>query len=76
MGVNDFYRFRLDQPQKIRIQVRNAGLSIDNNILIYLYDPYCNLVDSNKGRLGTNKGASWKSIFAQFIYCKTLFHFR
>lgn len=58
VGINDYYGIMLRNPEKIKIEVQNAGLPLDDHVLIYLYDPSCWLVAHHEGNPGTNNFAT------------------
>ncbi|MEN2985044.1 MAG: hypothetical protein ABDH16_00025 [Thermodesulfovibrionaceae bacterium] len=59
VGVNDWYSFPLNQPKKLKIEVRNAGLPVTDRVFIYLYEPDAvSLVASTESNWGTSERAT------------------
>jgi hypothetical protein len=49
VGIKDFYKFRVPEPQNLRLEVTNAGLAGGDQVTLSLYDANGEHVTSNTG---------------------------
>ena len=49
VGIKDFYKFNVPEPQNLRLEVTGAGLASGDQVTLSLYDANGTLVTSNTG---------------------------
>lgn len=69
VGVNDWYKVHLTEPQNLRLVVENAGLDSTDLVHIYLYQPdYPDPDASNEGLPGRNADGGVLQVDLRPIY--------